>query len=97
VRYDGFACAGTEIAHDHPLVATLSESYAQVEGARPQLVPTTATSDARLFLLEGIPAVCFGPWAENVHAVDERVNIPSMITAAQALADFVRDWCGVTV
>ena len=79
----------------HPLVTTLSESYAAVEGAAPDLVPTTATSDARLFLLEGIPAVCFGPWAENVHAVDERVNIPSMITAAQALAVFVRDWCGV--
>ena len=95
VRYDGFACAGTEIATDHALVTTLSESYARVEGAAPELVATTATSDARLFLLEGMPAVCFGPWAENVHAVDERVNIPSMITAAQALAVFVRDWCGV--
>jgi acetylornithine deacetylase len=95
VRYDGFACAGTEIDAGHSLVTTLSESYAAVEGAAPELVPTTATSDARLFLLEGIPAVCFGPWAENVHAVDERVNIPSMITAAQVLAVFVRDWCGV--
>ena len=95
VRYDGFACVGTEIDAGHPLVTTLSESYAAVEGVAPELVPTTATSDARLFLLEGIPAVCFGPWAENVHAVDERVNMPSMITAAQALAVFVRDWCGV--
>jgi len=96
VRYDGFACAGTEIATDHALVTTLSESYARVEGAAPELVATTATSDARLFLLEGIPAVCFGPWAENVHAVDERVNIPSMISAAQVLAVFIRDWCGVS-
>ena len=45
---------------------------------------------------EGIPAVCFGPWAENVRAVDERVNIPSMVTAAQVLAVLIRDWCGVS-
>ncbi len=96
VRYDGFACAGAEIAADHVLVKTLSESYALLEGTPPELVPTTATTDARLFLHEGIPTVCFGPWAENVHSVDERVNIPSMISAAQTLAVFIRDWCGVS-
>jgi acetylornithine deacetylase len=95
VRYDGFACAGTEIPAAHPLVTTLAGSYAAVEGDAPELVPTTATSDARIFLLTGVPAVCFGPWAENLHAVDERVNIPSMITAAQVLAVFIRDWCGL--
>jgi acetylornithine deacetylase len=95
VRYDGFACAGAEIAVDDPLVTTLAGSYAAVAGALPELVPTTATTDARQFLHEGIPAVCIGPWAENVHAVDERVNIPSMIVAAQTLALFVRDWCGL--
>jgi acetylornithine deacetylase len=95
VRYDGFACAGAEIAADHSLVATFSESYKRLEGVAPELVPTTATTDARLFLHEGIPAVCFGAWAENVHGVDERVNIPSMISAAQVLAVFIHDWCGV--
>ncbi len=95
VRYDGFACAGAEIAPDHDLVSTLSESYTKLEGEPPLLVPTTATTDARLFLAEGIPAVCFGAWAENVHGVDERVNIPSMIAAAQTLAVFIHDWCGL--
>ena len=96
VRYDGFACAGAEIAADHPLVTTLSRSHAAVEGVAPDLVPTTATTDARLFLQTGIPAVCFGAWAENVHGVDERVNIPSMATAAQVLAVLIRDWCGLS-
>ena len=96
VRYDGFACAGAEIAVDHALVTTLSESHVQIEAAAPELVPTTATTDARLFLHEGIPAVCFGAWAENVHSVDERVNIPSMISAAQTVAVFIRDWCGMS-
>ncbi len=95
VRYDGFACNGSEIDVEHPLVATLSGSYAALEGSAPALVSTTATSDARLFIQHGIPAVCFGAWAENAHGIDERVNIPSMISAAQVLAVFIRDWCGL--
>ncbi len=96
VRYDGFACAGSEIDREHPLVTTLSSSYASLEGTAPALVSTTATTDARFFIQQGIPAVCFGAWAEDAHGVDERVNIPSMISAAQILAVFIRDWCGLT-
>jgi acetylornithine deacetylase len=95
VRYDGFACAGSEIDAAHDLVTTLSASYASLEGVAPALVPTTATTDARLFIQQGIPAVCFGAWAENAHGIDERVNIPSMVSAAQVLAVFIRDWCGL--
>ena len=95
VRYDGFACPGAEIASENPLVTTLANAYSELAGEAPTLVATTATTDARLFLAEGIPAVCFGALAENVHGVDERVNIPSMIAAAQTLAVFVRDWCGL--
>ncbi|MSO95505.1 MAG: ArgE/DapE family deacylase [Thermoleophilia bacterium] len=95
VRYDGFACAGSEIDVEDTLVTTLSGSYASLEGVAPALVSTTATTDARLFIQQGIPAVCFGAWAENAHGVDERVNIPSMISAAQVLAVFIRDWCGL--
>jgi acetylornithine deacetylase len=96
VRYDGFACAGSVLDSEHPLVSTLSGSYATLEGTLPVPVSTTATTDARLFIQQGIPTVCFGALAENAHGVDERVNIPSMITAAQVLAVFVRDWCGLT-
>ena len=96
VRYDGFACEGTEIPADHPLVTTFADSYRRLEGMPPSLVPTTATTDARLFIQKGIPTICSGAWAENVHGVDERVNIPSMVTSAKVLALFVCDWCGVT-
>ena len=95
VRYDGFACRGAEIASDSLLVTTLADAYSELAGEAPTLVATTATTDARLFLAEGIPAVCFGALAENVHGINERVNIPSMIAAAQTLAVFIRDWCGL--
>ena len=61
------------------------------------LVASTATTDARTFHRYGdTPAICFGPRAERIHSTDERVHLPSMLRTAQALALFVRDWCGVT-
>jgi acetylornithine deacetylase len=41
------------------------------------------------------PAVCFGPYAEQVHAVDERVHLPSIVQTAQVLGLFIADWCGL--
>lgn len=62
---------------------------------RTPLVPTTATTDARHFVRRGIPAVCFGPLAEDVHGIDERVSISSILRTATVLAAFIQQWCGV--
>ena len=95
VHYDGFACEGYELAGG-PLIDVLGGAAERVTGARPRLDASTATTDARTFVLHGdTPAVCFGPRAEGIHSVDERVHLPSMVHTAQALALFVRDWCGL--
>jgi acetylornithine deacetylase len=94
VRYDGFGCEGSVVDAGEPLVAVLSEAYARRHGAPPALEATTATTDARHFVRHGIPAVCFGPRAERIHGIDERVSLASMVETAQVLALFVRDWCG---
>jgi acetylornithine deacetylase len=95
VRYDGFACEGYAL-EGGPLIDAVGDAAARVHGARPALEASTATTDARTFHLYGdTPAVCFGPRAENIHSVDERVHLPSVLETAQALALLVRDWCGV--
>jgi acetylornithine deacetylase len=94
VRYDGFVCEGSTVAVDEPLVQTLSAAYAHVHGRAPDLRPTTATTDARHFVRSGIPAVCFGPRAESIHGIDERVSISSMMQCAEVLARFIVDWAG---
>jgi acetylornithine deacetylase len=94
VRYDGFCCEGSAVATDEPVVEVLSQAYERVHGARPRLEATTATTDARHFVRNGIPAVCFGPRAERIHGVDERVSLQSMTETARVLALFIRDWCG---
>jgi acetylornithine deacetylase len=64
-----------------------------VHGTPPALRATTATTDARHFVRRGIPAICFGPRAEDIHGIDERVSMSSMHEVATVLARFVLDWC----
>lgn len=94
VRYDGFACEGAVVGHEEPVVQELSAAYAQVHGEAPRLEATTATTDARHFVRHGIPAVCFGPRAERIHGIDERVSLSSLAEVARVLAAFVPMWCG---
>ncbi len=96
VRYDGFAGRGVEVPRDAPIVRAVAAAHQAVAGGAPALVPTTATTDARVFVESGVPAVCYGPLAERIHGVDERVHLPSVTSTAQAFAVLIRDWCGVT-
>ena len=94
VRYDGFACEGYVLDAD-PGHRRGRRGRGAGHRRRPGAFASTATTDARTFHLHGAtPAICFGPHAENIHSVDERVHLPSIVTTAQTLALFVRDWCG---
>ncbi len=96
VEYAGFASEGYDIPDDHPLVTTLAGSFARQAGAAPALVSTTGTTDAAVFgNVGGIPAVCFGPFAEQAHGIGERVYLPSVVQTAQVMGLFIRDWCGL--
>jgi len=96
VRYAGFTSAGYQVAEDHPLVTSLSGAFARTVGTPPALVATTGTTDAAILgTVGGTPAVCFGPYAEQAHAANERVWFPSVVQTAQVVASFVREWCGV--
>jgi acetylornithine deacetylase len=94
VRYDGFVCEGSVVSEEEDVVVGLARAYAAVHGERPALQATTATTDARHFVRRGIPAICFGPRAERIHGIDERVSVTSMVEVARVLAHFVLDWCG---
>ena len=95
VRYDGFACDGTLLTDDEPIVQALSSAYEAIAGSPAATTPTTATTDVRAFIGAGIPAACIGPLAEHIHGIDERVFLPSVMQTAQVLALLVRDWCGL--
>ena len=52
------------------------------------MLPTT--TDARTYLNDfGVPAVCFGAVAHDMHGIDESVELQSIVDAAQTLSRFL--------
>jgi acetylornithine deacetylase len=96
VEKDGFACNGFAAPADDELVQALKMAHERRSGAVPELIVSTATTDARIYRFLGVPAACLGPYAERLHAADERVWLPSLTEAAQTLGLFIRDWCGLS-
>jgi hypothetical protein len=97
VRYDGFQCEGYELARraadrrGRPTPRSASRAHGRRSYA------STATTDARTFHLYGDTpgGSASGHAPRRIHSIDERVHLPSMLSTAQAVALFVRDWCGV--
>ena len=83
-RYDSY-----ELPDDHPLVVAFSESYAAVNGVRPEFKFSYGISDANVFTAAGIPTLLFGPYGENMHAADEWVDIDQMVKAHAIYSDFI--------
>jgi acetylornithine deacetylase len=52
--------------------------------------------DAAVYAIHGgIPSLVYGPVAENIHAIDERVSLPSLRRVTKTIALFAAGWCGV--
>ncbi len=97
VRYDGFACEGYTLDLASPVIGELAAAAEATTGEPPAVIASTATTDARQWALHtGTPAICFGPHAERLHSIDERVWLPSVLQSAQALALFIASWCGLS-
>jgi acetylornithine deacetylase len=80
---------GSEVAADHPIVTTLSESVAAA-GVEPRVGGMTAWVEAVFFNETGTPAICFGPGAiEDAHAADESVLVADLEAAHRVLSDLV--------
>lgn len=96
IRYKGFQAEGCAIDPQDPLLAGLRRAHEAVSGKPIIELASTATTDARFFILYGdTPATCYGPRAGSIHGIDEWVDISTMIEVAQVLALFMADWCGV--
>ena len=96
VVYHGFQAEGWVLPQGSPAQALLEQCHAQVTDEPLPQVASTGTTDARFFgLYQGIPALVYGPLAENIHAFDERVSLDSMRRVTQTIALFIAHWCGL--
>jgi len=89
VEFRGFRARGYSFDPDSPFVQLLGDCHEEVRGGRPRPDPSRATTDLRFF--EG-QAVCYGPTGENLHGVDEWVDLESIADVATVIALLIRRW-----
>jgi acetylornithine deacetylase len=76
--------------------AVLEKTHQLAFGEKLESRAITATTDARFFgLYAGIPALVYGPAAEDYHGFDERVNLESVRKVTRTIALFMAEWCGL--
>lgn len=86
---------GLEVARDSEIVRILGRAVARRLGAVPEFVGLGAWFDAALLSQAGMPTVLFGPSGGGAHAAVEYVEVPSVISCAEVLAQTITDFCGV--
>jgi acetylornithine deacetylase len=94
VEFRGFRASGYVFDDGTPLVALLRRCHEEVHGRPPEPEPSRATTDLRFFAPPLGPgqAVCYGPTGENLHGVDEWVDLESIAHTATVLALLLRRW-----
>lgn len=90
VELSGLRAPGYLLDVDSRLVTDLKAAHQQAHGVIPETFTLGSTTDARTYLNHfGIPAVCFGAVAHDMHGVDESVELQSIVDAARTLARFL--------
>ena len=90
LRQTGFRAEGYLLDADHPLANTMADAHASAHGTAPRRMVLGSTTDARYYLNQfDVPALAYGPVARNIHAVDEAVELASIVRGAQTLARFI--------
>jgi acetylornithine deacetylase len=96
VVWSGFLSPGFELSGAEESEAVLAAAYASVYGGALEDATFTALTDTRFYGLDyGIPALCFGARADNIHGFNERVDLTSVKKLTKTLALFIAGWCGV--
>lgn len=95
VEWHGFFCEGYEQPRGTDAENLLGMCHQQITGAPMQERVLNAYLDARVPVLYGnMPALVYGPSAEFLHGIDERVDLHSIRQCTRTLALFIARWCG---
>ena len=96
VEFFGFRSPGHMVPPELEAFQTLGACQQELSDRPLREFHSTATTDLRAFVHHGKgQATCFGPVAENIHGVNERVNLESVAHTARAFALFLARWCGL--
>ena len=93
VEFHGFCSEGVEVDLEDAGVRLLGQCHQDLTGDAVIHKPLTCTTDLRAYKIHGgINGTCYGPVAENIHGVDERVEIESIRHVLKTYALFLSRW-----
>jgi acetylornithine deacetylase len=96
VTFNGFLAEGYVLQPGSEAEAALGRAHMAATGLPLQSFMTAGYIDTRVYALyDQVPALCYGPISQNIHAFDERVSVESLKRITIAMALFVAEWCGV--
>ena len=96
VEWVGTMQAGYRLPDTSPAEEALHKAHELVRGGPLGRYIMACYLDATLFAnYARIPALTYGPIAENIHGIDERVNLPSLKRVTETIALFAASWCGI--
>lgn len=82
-----------EVSPDEPIVKTVRAHAKDVRGSDPALIGVPFWMDSALLSAAHIPTVIFGPDGEGAHAVDEWVDIDSVVKCLEVYDAVIADFC----
>ncbi len=79
-----------KIERSHPLIQSLENAYQNTLNRLPKFSYEKMITDANIFMgMAKIPTAVFGPKGSDLHSMDERLHIPSLVPTVQILKDTV--------
>ena len=96
VEFFGLRSEGHLIDLEHPGIECLADCHREVAGDEIGHYLSTCTTDLRAFHVhDGTEGTCYGPVANNIHGVDECVNLESVLLTLKTYAMFISRWCDI--
>lgn len=96
VTFNGFHAEGYVLPPGSEAEAVLGRAHEEATGKALRSFMTAGYLDTRVYALyDRIPALCYGPYSENIHGFDERVSLSSLERITVTMALFIAEWCGL--
>ena len=95
MTFNGFQAEGYILEPGTDAEAALGDAHRAATGRELESFMTAGYLDTRVHALyDKIPALCYGPYSQNIHAFDERVSLASVKRITGTIALFIAEWCG---
>ncbi len=95
LEFKGFMADGCVFPADQKISRAIDHFHTELSGTALRPYAGTGLTDARHYVLyQGTEATCYGPSGDNIHAIDESVDLQSLHDVTKTIALLIAGWCG---